>query len=159
MAAAFGLPVVVLFGASDPEIWGPWRTRRARSCRSPPNPADVIDALTRLQGGRMNELLRPARLRAAICRRTSPASVILMADRRRMPPASWPLLVGPILYQVLDPAPRRPRSALHGPHLPPPILSEQRRARLRSTTSGPWSPSRCSASSSSRASAIISATT
>jgi lipopolysaccharide heptosyltransferase III len=26
MAAAFGLPVVVIFGASDPEIWGPWRT-------------------------------------------------------------------------------------------------------------------------------------
>ncbi len=26
MAAAFGLPVVVLFGASDPEIWRPWRT-------------------------------------------------------------------------------------------------------------------------------------
>jgi heptosyltransferase III len=26
MAAAFGLPVVVLFGASDPAIWAPWRT-------------------------------------------------------------------------------------------------------------------------------------
>jgi ADP-heptose:LPS heptosyltransferase len=26
MAAAFGLPVVVLFGTSDPVIWGPWRT-------------------------------------------------------------------------------------------------------------------------------------
>ncbi|MBM3776152.1 MAG: glycosyltransferase family 9 protein [Acidobacteria bacterium] len=26
MAAAFGVPAVVLFGASDPEIWGPWRT-------------------------------------------------------------------------------------------------------------------------------------
>jgi ADP-heptose:LPS heptosyltransferase len=26
MAAAFGLPVVVLFGASDPDIWRPWRT-------------------------------------------------------------------------------------------------------------------------------------
>lgn len=26
MAAAFGLPVVVLFGTSDPEIWYPWRT-------------------------------------------------------------------------------------------------------------------------------------
>jgi ADP-heptose:LPS heptosyltransferase len=26
MAAAFGLPVVVLFGSSDPEIWRPWRT-------------------------------------------------------------------------------------------------------------------------------------
>jgi heptosyltransferase III len=26
MAAAFGVPVVVIFGASDPAIWGPWRT-------------------------------------------------------------------------------------------------------------------------------------
>jgi ADP-heptose:LPS heptosyltransferase len=26
MAAAFGLPVVVIFGESDPAIWGPWRT-------------------------------------------------------------------------------------------------------------------------------------
>ncbi|MGA2132358.1 MAG: glycosyltransferase family 9 protein [Bryobacteraceae bacterium] len=26
MAAAFGLPVVVIFGASDPAIWRPWRT-------------------------------------------------------------------------------------------------------------------------------------
>lgn len=26
MAAAFGVPVVVLFGASDPVIWGPWKT-------------------------------------------------------------------------------------------------------------------------------------
>ena len=26
MAAAFSLPVVVLFGASNPAIWGPWRT-------------------------------------------------------------------------------------------------------------------------------------
>jgi heptosyltransferase III len=25
MAAAFGIPTVVLFGTSDPEIWGPWR--------------------------------------------------------------------------------------------------------------------------------------
>ena len=26
MAAAFGLPVVVLFGSSDPNLWRPWRT-------------------------------------------------------------------------------------------------------------------------------------
>jgi ADP-heptose:LPS heptosyltransferase len=26
MAAAFGLPAVAIFGASDPAIWGPWRT-------------------------------------------------------------------------------------------------------------------------------------
>ena len=26
MAAAFGIPVIVVFGSSDPAIWGPWRT-------------------------------------------------------------------------------------------------------------------------------------
>ena len=26
MAAAFGIPLVVMFGASDPEIWRPWKT-------------------------------------------------------------------------------------------------------------------------------------
>ena len=26
MAAAFGVPSVVVFGPSDPAIWGPWRT-------------------------------------------------------------------------------------------------------------------------------------
>lgn len=26
MAAAFGVPVVVLFGSSDPLVWGPWKT-------------------------------------------------------------------------------------------------------------------------------------
>src|SRR5581483_2960750 len=28
-AAAFGIPVVVLFGSSDPDIWRPWRTESA----------------------------------------------------------------------------------------------------------------------------------
>jgi len=26
MAAAFGVPVVAIFGESDPAIWGPWKT-------------------------------------------------------------------------------------------------------------------------------------
>ena len=26
IAAAFGVPVVVLFGSSDPVVWAPWRT-------------------------------------------------------------------------------------------------------------------------------------
>ena len=29
MAAAFGIPVVVLFGPSDPAVWAPWRTESA----------------------------------------------------------------------------------------------------------------------------------
>jgi heptosyltransferase-3 len=48
MAAAFGVPVVVLFGASDPDIWGPWRAPGA-VLRLTANAADVIDALTRLR--------------------------------------------------------------------------------------------------------------
>ncbi len=31
MASAFGIPAVVLFGASDPAIWGPWRNSRAET--------------------------------------------------------------------------------------------------------------------------------
>jgi ADP-heptose:LPS heptosyltransferase len=27
MAAAFGVPVTVLYGSSDPVVWAPWRTR------------------------------------------------------------------------------------------------------------------------------------
>lgn len=53
MAAAFGLPVVVLFGASDPAIWGPWRTQ-AEVVRSPGGiarigTAQVLEALARLR--------------------------------------------------------------------------------------------------------------
>jgi ADP-heptose:LPS heptosyltransferase len=47
MAAAFGLPVVVIFGPSDPEIWGPWRTQS--EVLSAPDPEQVLSALTRLR--------------------------------------------------------------------------------------------------------------
>lgn len=40
MAAAFGLPVTVLFGASDPVIWAPWRTE-AEVIASPEGLASV----------------------------------------------------------------------------------------------------------------------
>ena len=53
MAAAFGIPVVVVFGSSDPAIWAPWRTQaevlmgpggiRSVSVRQ------VVDALERLR--------------------------------------------------------------------------------------------------------------
>jgi ADP-heptose:LPS heptosyltransferase len=53
MAAAFGLPVVVVFGASDPEIWGPWRTASeivaAPGGIAQVQPAQVIEALARLR--------------------------------------------------------------------------------------------------------------
>jgi len=53
MAAAFGLPVVVIFGASDPAIWGPWRTT-AEVVSAPGGMervavAQVLEALARLR--------------------------------------------------------------------------------------------------------------
>src|SRR5262249_49375831 len=53
MAAAAGLPVVVLFGASNPAIWGPWHT--ASQIVSSPggiqaiSTAQVMEALARLR--------------------------------------------------------------------------------------------------------------
>ena len=53
MAAAFGLPVVVIFGASDRLAWGPWRTASevvtAAGGITEVRPAQVIEALTRLR--------------------------------------------------------------------------------------------------------------
>jgi heptosyltransferase III len=53
MAAAFGLPVVAIFGASDPAIWHPWRTASA-IVRSPAGirsvtEEQVLDALERMR--------------------------------------------------------------------------------------------------------------
>jgi len=53
MAAAFGMPSVVIFGASDPAIWGPWRAR-SEVVRAPGGIAQVtvqqvLDALARLR--------------------------------------------------------------------------------------------------------------
>jgi ADP-heptose:LPS heptosyltransferase len=53
MAAAFGIPVVVIFGPSDPAIWGPWRTP-FEIVRSPGGigavtASQVIEALSRLR--------------------------------------------------------------------------------------------------------------
>jgi len=53
MAAAFGVPSVVIFGASDPAIWGPWRT--ASEVVTAPGGirqieiAQVLEALDRLR--------------------------------------------------------------------------------------------------------------
>jgi heptosyltransferase-3 len=53
IAAAFGIPVIAIFGASDPEIWGPWRTQ-SEVLTSPGGIAcvetsQVLEALTRLR--------------------------------------------------------------------------------------------------------------
>jgi ADP-heptose:LPS heptosyltransferase len=47
MAAAFGLPVVVIFSASDPEIWAPWRTQSEVLIR--PDTESVLRALARMR--------------------------------------------------------------------------------------------------------------
>ncbi len=53
MAAALGVPAVVIFGASDPEIWGPWRARAevivARGGIESVSPAEVFGAVERLR--------------------------------------------------------------------------------------------------------------
>jgi ADP-heptose:LPS heptosyltransferase len=52
MAAAFGVPVVEIFGASDAAIWGPWRTAAevvtAPGGVSGVETAQVLEALGRL---------------------------------------------------------------------------------------------------------------
>jgi len=53
MAAAFGIPVVTIFGSSDPAIWGPWRTDSivvtAPGGISRVTTSQVLEALTRLR--------------------------------------------------------------------------------------------------------------
>ncbi len=58
MAAAFGLPSVVIFGPSNPAIWGPWRARsevvtapggKAGATVAGVTVAQVMDALARLR--------------------------------------------------------------------------------------------------------------
>jgi len=55
MAAAFGLPVVVLFGASDPEVWAPWRT---------PSEALVSRDITRIEVRQVLDALARLRVHA-----------------------------------------------------------------------------------------------
>lgn len=47
MAAAFGLPVIVIFSDSDPEVWAPWRTQSEVLIR--PSTESVLGALTRMR--------------------------------------------------------------------------------------------------------------
>ena len=47
MAAAFGVPVVAIFGASNPAIWGPWRTA-SEIVPMDAEPAQVLAAVARL---------------------------------------------------------------------------------------------------------------
>ena len=47
MAAAFGVPVVAIFGESNPAIWGPWRTA-SEIVPMDAEPAQVLAAVARL---------------------------------------------------------------------------------------------------------------
>jgi ADP-heptose:LPS heptosyltransferase len=53
MAAAFGIPVVVIFGSSDPATWAPWRTQAevlmGRGGIASVSVRQVMDALERLR--------------------------------------------------------------------------------------------------------------
>jgi ADP-heptose:LPS heptosyltransferase len=53
MAAALGLPLVVLFGESDPDIWGPWRAHAeviaAGASLAKVPVSDVLEAIERLR--------------------------------------------------------------------------------------------------------------
>jgi ADP-heptose:LPS heptosyltransferase len=47
MAAAFALPVVVIFGSSDPQVWAPWRTTSETIiARGPIESVSVDEVLT-----------------------------------------------------------------------------------------------------------------
>ena len=46
MAAAFGVPVIVMFGSSDPVIWGPWRT-----------PSEILTHLTGIASVAVDDVL------------------------------------------------------------------------------------------------------
>jgi heptosyltransferase III len=48
VAAAFGVPSVVIFGPSNPAIWGPWRTA-SEVLQGRVEIAEVLDALARLR--------------------------------------------------------------------------------------------------------------
>ena len=53
MAAAFGVPSIVIFGPSDPASWGPWRTSgevvAAAGGIAEVSVAQVLGALQRLR--------------------------------------------------------------------------------------------------------------
>lgn len=52
MAAAFGVPVVVLYGTSDPVVWAPWRTAHETLVGLQTTTVDqVTGALSRLRAG------------------------------------------------------------------------------------------------------------
>ena len=70
MAAAFGVPVVVLFGPSDPVTWAPWRTINQVVVNKTDIEANLLRRCNRgyraLEGPRMNDLRRLLRFVKAL---------------------------------------------------------------------------------------------
>ena len=60
MAAAFGVPAVVLFGASDPGVWGPWRT----SCEVLSAPGNISEIRTEQVIEALERVRRASQVRA-----------------------------------------------------------------------------------------------
>ena len=110
IAAAFGVPVVVLFGPSDPVTWAPWRTEaRVLTSRGSIDQIAVDEVMaaaealrTEREGASMRELGRLLRF----SRPYTPHlvfSVVLMACVGAAQ-ALTALLIGPIFDRVLNPA-------------------------------------------------------
>ena len=128
MAAAFGIPVVVLFGPSDPIAWAPWRTanevlvNKADIEQIPPE--DVIRRRRPSEGARMSDLRR---LLGFVKPYWSPLmlSVILMAIAGAAH-AMMAVLIGPIFDRVLDPSsPERPIELIKLPFANAPLYLHQ----------------------------------
>jgi heptosyltransferase III len=77
IAAAFGIPVVVLFGPSDPITWSPWRTE-SQVLKSP-----SITAISTPQVLAAIESLNPSASNAALQTTALPSRDRQGADRRR----------------------------------------------------------------------------
>ena len=81
MAAAFGMPVVVLFGPSDPVVWAPWRTANEvlvdKADIERISPEEVIARSRPSEGARMSELRRLLFREAVLV--AADLSVVLMA--------------------------------------------------------------------------------
>ena len=159
MAAAFGRPVVVLFGSSDVDNWRPWRTENVvLTSADGIHSIEVSEVVERYRdpgslaapNRRMTELRRLLRY---VRPYLAPLllSVILMALVGAAQ-GFTALLIGPIFDRVLNPASAGyAGAAVHHPavSITPSICKISCPPRF--TTSGPWWPSRSWPLSSSRA--------
>ena len=118
IAAACGTPAVVLFGASDPVIWAPWKAPEAVQIvrgrhRDDIGVEDVLAAIDSREGARMKELLRLLRLVSPYMAPLVTAFLLMAAVGAAQ--AMTALLIGPIFDRVLNPAAAdAARAAVHG---------------------------------------------